>query len=177
MKLASRFKRFVAYIIDSVLLYVCVGWPVMAILRLIYKNDIVETADINLYQPYVIRSAIATSLIYMLYYAFFESLKYQATPGKVLLKLNVVTNDHHKLSFSQACLRYVLLAVPFMPIMIGFIYSINELEIVAAIIISGSFVVSFILYLIWFLPIYFTKERKCMHDILSGTKVVKVAKK
>jgi uncharacterized RDD family membrane protein YckC len=174
MKVASRFKRFIAYMIDNFLLYVCVSMPVMALFKLIYKNDVENLEMIDLYQPYVISATITTFIICMLYFAFFESSKYQATLGKMLFKLNVMTTNHNKLKFFESCLRFIYIYIPVVPILIVSTYyadKLQDIDMVAAFIILGSWGLSIILYLVWLIPIYFTKERKCIHDMLSNTRV------
>ena len=186
-KLASRFKRFVAYVVDSIILYVFVSIPLIQVFKKIYNLELhnltgfdfglLTRANMMQYQEYLLSSFVSTLIIIMLYFVFFESSKYQATPGKMLLKLYVSTKDDKRLTFVRACLRFWLYEIPTIPFvaLIWFVPGLRGPESVemylSLIVVGVIYVFTFILYLIWFLPIYFTKERKCMYDMMSGTRV------
>ena len=57
----------------------------------------------------------------MVYNAWFESSKYQGTPGKILLKLKVVDEQGNRIGFVTAALRYILKTVFANFFYIGFI--------------------------------------------------------
>lgn len=117
---------------------------------------------------YLLQASAISMMFVMLYYALFESSKFSATPGKMVFKMRVLTKDNIKLKFGRSCFRFWLLQCP------AILYMISSTGYVT---IPYLLIITIVLALIWFLPIYFTKERECMHDILSGAKVVKVAKK
>ncbi len=79
-----------------------------------------------------------------LYYALFESGRWQATPGKHLLKMVVVTEDYETLSFARASGRFIGKAVSGMFFGIGF----------------------------WMAA--FTQKRQALHDIMARCLVLKV---
>ncbi|MBP9792172.1 MAG: RDD family protein [Rickettsiales bacterium] len=167
MELASRFKRWVAAIIDN-LISIVIMFIIAFFVAFIemYSRNWVNIDNIENDPVYLIKSSVISMIVLMIYFAFFESSKHSATPGKMIFKIRVLTKDNHKLKFWQSCVRFWLLQVPFIP------YTISGYFL-----IPYQLIITTILVLIWFGPVYFTKERKCVHDILSGTKVVKVAKK
>lgn len=168
MKQASRFKRYIASVIDnfiSILIMFIVSF-IVAFVE-IYRRNGVGIDNIENDPLYLLKASAVSMMFVMLYFALFESSKFSATPGKIVFKMRVLTKDNVKLKFWRSCFRFWLLQVPLFTYMIsGTNYFVISSQYVSVITIT--------LGLIWFLPIYFTKDRKCMHDILSGTKVVKV---
>ncbi len=173
MKPASRFKRFIAYIVDIILAYL-ITWPIFKAVEIIYFPNIKE---IHLYQPYLIITFTTSIILWALYVVFFESSKYQATPGKLLLKLYVATSDNKKITAMHAFVRYVIFCIPSAPyltttiIFVPTLYMSKEMSISEALITLTTLALSLLLLLIWYIPIYFTKERKCVHDMISDTRV------
>jgi uncharacterized RDD family membrane protein YckC len=76
------------------------------------------------------------------YYAWFESSKTGATPGKKLMRIRVVNTNGERITFLRALLRRV-----------------------------GKTVSGLVLYL-GFLMILFTERRQALHDVIAGTLVV-----
>ena len=122
----------------------------------------------------------------MLFYAFFESSKYKATPGKKIMNLYVATASNMKVSFFRSAYRFILLCIPSIPILIAnFLYPAHEFwnyhsqtfqnitptSIDAALVNIAATLLSIVLNLVWIIPIFFTKDRKCMHDMLTSTRV------
>ena len=172
---ASRFKRFLAYMVDNIIAAI----PYYA-LKLALPESI----------PFVLN---ATSIIIpVLYFCFFESSKHQATPGKNLFGLYVSTLDDTKITLGRALGRYLLLALPRLLPAALIIYGISAYDIPLDANSLGLFVgtigattvaywwmllllLFLMLYIAWFIPIFFTKERKTVYDMLSGTRVCKKA--
>ena len=78
-----------------------------------------------------------------LYYTFFESSKWQGTPGKTYHKLKVININGTRISIFKAFLRVLLKYI------------------------------SVLLLLIGIFMIYFRKDRKSLHDVILKTQVVK----
>jgi len=77
-----------------------------------------------------------------LYYAGFESTRGQATPGKVLMSLQVTDLEGNRISFGRATLRFFAKFISVLIIFIGFIM------------------------------IGLTKKRQGLHDKIAGTLVL-----
>jgi uncharacterized RDD family membrane protein YckC len=57
--------------------------------------------------------SVSTGLIFsLIYFVGFEQSRYQGTPGKVLMRLQVGDLNGHRLSFKQALIRYICYYVP-----------------------------------------------------------------
>lgn len=105
MKLGSRFKRLSANMLDSLALK---GVGVVLIFLLTSLNLGLSTEFLDEY------IYLALSLIY---FTAFEQSKYQATPGKMLLKLYVADTDGKRLSPGRALTRFILAFwVPWLPV-------------------------------------------------------------
>lgn len=156
MEPVSRFKRFLAYCVDG--LICSVGVILVMVCVTVFSISGYVDPDLDKHPVYLIAVAVVVNLVVMLYYALFESSKNRATPGKMLFKMCVSTNAGDKLTFLWACYRYFISAFPSI---VSLLYKNIATTIEAA------------LVLICFLPIYFTKNRLCLHDIITRTRVVK----
>lgn len=155
---ASRFKRFIAYCIDTLILgipsYFIGTWSASQTTT-IYKIV-----------------AIFGPLIPLLYYVLLESSKYQASLGKQLFKLYVSDLHDQRLSFLRALGRYVLLLLPSLPLLYVQFTSESMAEYTHK--VSGHYFLMAIYLLvvfIWISPIFFTKARTTFYDMLSETRV------
>jgi uncharacterized RDD family membrane protein YckC len=97
---AGFWKRFVAYIIDAILLSI-VMTIVGYIIGVGYVGRIGE-ASAGRSAPYVLINAI----IYWLYFAFMESSSHQGTLGKMALGIVVTDVDGGRVSFGKATVRH-----------------------------------------------------------------------
>jgi len=77
-----------------------------------------------------------------LYFAFFESSKYQATPGKMVFKIVVTDTRGGAIGFGRATARYFSKWVGMLVLGLGI------------------------------LPLFFTKRKQTAHDLFAGTVVV-----
>lgn len=95
-----------------------------------------------------VNAALAGYMIWILwtffYFAIFESSKWSATPGKMLLKLRVLTVDGARISFGQATRRHF------------------------------SKILSVVTLLAGLVLIQLNSKRQALHDMLSDTVVVRV---
>jgi uncharacterized RDD family membrane protein YckC len=85
---------------------------------------------------------ILYALVMLLYFAWFESSRYQATPGKMAVGMAVVDLEGRRISFQQAIVRTLA-------------------KVISAAILG-----------IGFLIIGFTIKRQGLHDMIAGTTVV-----
>ncbi len=101
MDYASFWKRFVAILIDGILLGIVGG---------ILTSQMDQTA-----------SSSVTTILGWLYYAGMESSSRQATIGKSLMKIYVTGLDGQRISFLRATGRYFAKILSGLILMIGFI--------------------------------------------------------
>lgn len=116
MTLAGFWIRFLAYFVDSILftiLYVLV----VLIETHLFLSDF-KSSNLN-----------ATILIQMTswalcigYSAYFESSKWQATPGKMLMRLVVTDINGDRISFARAFCRYLSKLLSFLIFLTGFLF-------------------------------------------------------
>ncbi len=85
---------------------------------------------------------VLAALAVLLYYTWFESSKYQATPGKLAVGMIVVDLEGQRISFQKALIR-------------------NLSKILSALIMYVGFIM-----------IGFTEKRQGLHDMIAGTTVV-----
>jgi uncharacterized RDD family membrane protein YckC len=142
---AGFWKRFAAFWIDKVLLSVVI--LLIAYLLGIPREHAWVYSGIKSIQEYVGRAALKPAYIYLfvivspwLYHALFESIK-KATPGKMLLGIEVVNLHGEKVTFWQATVRHF-----------------------------GKYI-SGLLLNIGFLMAAFTEKKQALHDILARTLV------
>jgi uncharacterized RDD family membrane protein YckC len=104
--------RFVAYIIDAIVLSVAMG-----VLAAIFGVSLMQT-DIEQYDPTL---NLVSFVIGWLYFALMESSERGATLGKMALGLRVVTSDGQRLTFMNATGRYFAKILSAIILFIGFI--------------------------------------------------------
>jgi len=149
-------RRFVAFIVDIILIALF-GIIVVAffnqangIMYLYYLvalhapiSSLTEAGTpIAALGPIVASVGLLVVVVPWLYYAGFESSRGQATPGKVLMRLEVTDLEGNRISFARATLRFF-----------------------------GKFISTLIIF-IGFLMIGFTKKRQGLHDKIAGCLVL-----
>jgi len=149
-------RRFVAFIIDFILIALF-GIIVVAffnqangIMYLYYLvaahapiSSLTEAGTpIAALGPIVAAVGLLIIVVPWLYYAGFESSRGQATPGKVLMRLEVTDLEGNRISFARATLRFF-----------------------------GKFISTLIIF-IGFLMIGLTKKRQGLHDKIAGCLVL-----
>lgn len=162
MEPVSRFKRFLAH---------CIDWLICVIVVMVLTTVYIFVFPINVNAIFDnldrMTVGIITYLIMALYYAFFESSKHRATPGKIVFRMCVSTKTGDKLTFLWSLYRYFIWMFP------GILqHSVKDLDIYS-LYKNIAITIQVILGLVWLLPIYFTKNRLCLHDIITETRVVK----
>ncbi|MGA2160952.1 MAG: RDD family protein [Methanoregula sp.] len=149
-------RRFVAFIVDFILIALF-GIIVVAffnqangIMYLYYLvaahapiSSLTEAGTpIAALSPIVAAVGLLIIVVPWLYYAGFESSRGQATPGKVLMRLEVTDLEGNRISFARATLRFF-----------------------------GKFI-SLIIIFIGFIMIGLTKKRQGLHDKIAGCLVL-----
>lgn len=174
-------RRFVAFIVDFILIALF-GIIVVAFFNqangIMYLYYIVAAhapisslteagTPIAALGPIVAAVGLLVIVVPWLYYAGFESSRGQATPGKVLMRLEVTDLEGNRLSFAQATLRFVGLLfffvfIPAIFILLG--YLINVL--------MAGIIIAVILIIANILVIGLTKKRQGLHDKVTGCVVL-----
>ncbi|MFA5236986.1 MAG: RDD family protein [Methanoregula sp.] len=149
-------RRFVAFIVDFILIalfgIIAVAFfnqanGIMYLYYLVAQHAQITTlteagTPIAALGPIVAAVGILVIVVPWLYYAGFESSRGQATPGKVLMHLEVTDLEGNRVSFAQASLRFF-----------------------------GKFISALIIF-IGFLMIGLTKKRQGLHDKIAGCLVL-----
>src|SRR5258708_7372627 len=97
---AGFWRRFWACIVDYLIVYVI---PVVA-LQTAFADSASQHDDIG--SGVIGIALVAVLLPHWLYFACFESSKFGATPGKMILRIKVVGKDGQHTSFGRATGRY-----------------------------------------------------------------------
>jgi uncharacterized RDD family membrane protein YckC len=152
---AGFWLRFVAYIIDYIIIYVVQSFvfvPILGLMGISFAarmNNMESMSDaetmgmIGSMVALASATALLTTAIAILYWSLMESSKYQATIGKMALGLKVTDVDGNSLDFVKSLIRNVCKIISGMILFIGYI-------------MAG-----------------FTEKKQGLHDIIAGTLVVK----
>jgi uncharacterized RDD family membrane protein YckC len=151
---AGFWKRFLAVIIDGIIIG-CVRWiiilPILGTMGIGVASEIqsLDGEDPATALPIVATimamigiSALISTAIWILYYSFMESSKFQASVGKLALGIIVTDTNGNKLDFSKAFVRNICKLISSMIMFIGYI-------------MAG-----------------FTEKKQALHDIIASTLVV-----
>lgn len=101
------------------------------------------------------------------YFVYFESSQAQATPGKKWMNLAVVDLEGRKISFLRAFFRYFARGMP------GLVLVVVDVAANGVGIINEHFGWYFFMPFVTYFPILFTEQGQGVHDVLTGTVVVK----
>jgi uncharacterized RDD family membrane protein YckC len=151
---AGFWKRFLAVIIDGFIIG-CIRWilitPILVSLGIGMVSEIksMDTDDPATTLPIIGAimallgiSAIISGAVWILYYSFMESSKFQASIGKLVLGIIVTDTNGNKLDFSKAFVR-------------------NICKIISSIILCIGYIMA-----------GFTEKKQALHDIIANTLVV-----
>ena len=138
----------------------------------------------SFYLTHMKSGIIICSVVTFLYFIYFEQSKWQATVGKKLLGTKVKTITNKRLSLFKATKRMLLFATPalFFYFLVFFVYPqclkvanmsfyLFQFKIEAPTSCINPFIGYILCYLIWFMSIFFTKEKATIYDTLSNTRV------
>jgi uncharacterized RDD family membrane protein YckC len=150
---AGFWLRFVAYIIDTVIIYSLQSFifmPLFGLLGISFASrDFENMSDAEVMGAIGAVTALSTGVIFLssvlaiLYWSLMESSKYQATVGKLALGLKVTDMDGNSLDFVKALVRNICKILSGMVMFIGYIM------------------------------VGFTEKKQGLHDIIANTLVVK----
>lgn len=166
MNPASKFKRLLAFFIDCFIIAIPLSiYNYIVILRSV---EITESSKLSteilsekLMSPNI---SIIVAITGMLYYMVFECSKWQASIGKRLFNLCVVTKENNTIKLWQSCLRSVIWHLSALTtniiLLLGFKLNLT---------MSAAFSLSY--GLACFIPIFFTENRLTLYDTLTSTKV------
>jgi len=138
--------RFVAYMIDGLVLTVAAGAIVeLFVLFVIGSADANEDETSPAIVFAIVLMILALLLIGWLYEALMTSSRRGATLGKQALGLRIIRADGARLSFGRATARYLLkyIITPLVPLLIGYLMAA------------------------------FTNRKRALHDVLADTLVIR----
>jgi uncharacterized RDD family membrane protein YckC len=152
---AGFWLRFVAYIIDIIIVYVAQSFifvPVFGLMGISFASNVGDMQNMSDAEAMgMIGSMMAVmgttillaTAISILYWTLMESSKYQATVGKMALGLKVTDVEGKNLDFVKALIRNLCKIISTMILYIGYM-------------MAG-----------------FTDKKQGLHDMIAGTLVVK----
>lgn len=152
---AGFWLRFVAYVIDYIIIYVVQSFifiPVLGLLGITFASNVENMENMSdaealgmmgSFMAIAGATALLTTIIAILYWSLMESSKYQATVGKLALGLKVTDMEGKSLDLTKSIIRNACKIISGMIILIGYI-------------MAG-----------------FTEKKQGLHDIIAGTLVVK----
>ncbi len=108
MNYAGFWRRFIASVVDSILLTVVFN----ALTWLAFSESLKSNQTLLF---------VITIIPTWLYYALLESSAKQGTLGKIILGMKVVDYSNQRISFARATGRYFSKIISFVILMIGFI--------------------------------------------------------
>ena len=122
VKYAGFWLRFVAFLIDCLLLRVVDYMVAPLFVILLYCNPLFNEMDPTIASiGFMLITAAFDAIICWPYFALMESSAKQATLGKMVLNLKVTDMNGGKISFSRASARYFGKIVSVMTLTIGYI--------------------------------------------------------
>lgn len=139
------FRRFFAFIIDTILVFIpitLISGP-MLISQALFMGENPTDLQLALTGIMTLSAQLISILISWLYYALLESGKHQATWGKRLLGIKVVGKNGERITFARATGRFFAKTLCYLTVYIGFIM------------------------------IGFTNRKRGLHDMVAETYVVK----
>ncbi len=131
--------RFVAVVVDGIAL-----WIVNFAIQTVTNTRITNPYNMGLVMSSIGINFLISTAISLFYEAFFL-VQYGATPGKMILKLKVITPDGGRITWGRAVGRYFAKILSGITLMIGYI-------------MAG-----------------FDPEKRALHDYIAGTRVIRTA--
>lgn len=147
---AGRHERMFANFIDSFLLLIPSGLIASLMSRLDTAGEVVVNPA----------SLLFVFMLTAAYYTLFTAGKWQATPGKRVMRMKVVRVDGRPMTERDALERFIAYSLPTLPVYTSFIS-----EGLATVLVTG-------LSIAWFWPILSRPDRAGIHDQICGTRVV-----
>ena len=195
-KYASAFRRSTSSAIDMVTVLILRIITVQCCATLWYNKQLIQfSKDFQehfgtfepkanpshvqyiLEHPFVTHSLILCSIfifVGVVYYTYFNSSKWQATPGKRIMSLRIVKNNHEDVSFTLALSHYLLSIMPYVYVLYLAFYKIhNEISFYEAITTSRMNLTLGIFFVMWLQFHIFTKKKTTFYDMLCKTSWIK----
>ena len=126
-KPAGFTRRFIAFIIDRFILWVVLSLIVSYILGV---SNSFQNFDYNIdmynWGNLFSRQFLVTELLLMAYFVVSETSSWQATIGKRMMGMKVVTTNYQKLEIKDAILRYLSKYLSMAVMGLGFIWIIFD---------------------------------------------------
>jgi uncharacterized RDD family membrane protein YckC len=114
LRYAGFLARLIAYIVDMIIIGIAEMILMIPGFMLYFFAIVMSTSDnpnvaLLLIAIMILMLTVLIAIILMfVYFAWFESSKYMATPGKMLMKLRVTDMNGNRISFITALLRFIL---------------------------------------------------------------------
>lgn len=144
IKYAGFWRRFLAAIIDNIILFIVGGIIGMIIgITTVFLLTYLGRSPENIQLISTITGFVNGILVNWLYFAMFESSYLQATPGKMAIGIIVSDYDRQQISFARASARHW-----------G--------KIISSVILMAGFIMA-----------AFTNKKQALHDIMAGCLVIK----
>ena len=152
---AGFWLRFVAYVIDYIIIYtvqIFLVVPILAVVGINFASGMSNADNMSEAEMFGMiagmvgamgATIVLTFALIVLYYTIMETSKFQATVGKLAVGLKVTDSNGEKLDFTKALVRNLCKIISSMILFIGYI-------------MAG-----------------FTEKKQGLHDIIAGTLVVK----
>ncbi len=152
---AGFWLRFVAYVIDYIIIYtvqIFLVVPILAVVGINFASGMSNADNMSEAEMFGMiagmvgamgATIVLTFALIVLYYTIMETSKFQATVGKLAVGLKVTDVNGEKLDFTKALVRNLCKIISSMILFIGYI-------------MAG-----------------FTEKKQGLHDIIAGTLVVK----
>lgn len=102
---------------------------------------------------------LATFLATLAYFTYCHASRWQATPGKYIMRIHVTDAQQQRITLRRSIERSLAYLIPFLPQ-----YSSFPEGIIGTLVLW--------LVMIWFMPIFYTRTRTGVHDMLCHTRVV-----
>ena len=165
-------SRSIAYLIDcccAFLLFVVTQVVLFGPLRSVFGIDLEWFRSGTNTQLYTI---ITISLPVCLYFALTECSKWRATVGKRIMKLQVIQSvTESRISLRRSVLRTIIKLLPWELAHVGNnlptpIWYVEEPQFRIAVVFSGVLLATYVVVLL------VNPSKKCIHDLVTATKVV-----
>ena len=188
---ASTFKRSIASAIDMMIM-LFLRIITLQICANLWFNDQIKQLAIDFedefgtsspktndaHISYILNHQIITHSIILLsiilfvgviYYSYFNSSKWQATPGKRLLSIMAVKNNDSKVNFITSLNHYLYSILPYFYVFYIIFYKIsNKISVYNAITNSTVNLLIGLFFIIWVQIQAFTKRKRTIYDMLCN---------
>ncbi len=143
-------------------------------------NDLINSAKDEFYNvnKYGIVYNLTSCMIIFLYFGLFQKFNNGQTLGKKIMKIKVVDNKDNN---NPSLLKYLIRILPLQYIYIGGFLPLLLTSLLVFLLKGNAYLYSLtivtfgfmVINIISFLLIIFRKDKRGLHDLIAGTKVVK----